>query len=130
MEARTAAVVGSGCAGLAAAHALCKLGWRVTVFEADEHVGGHAHTRSVEGTPVDVGFMVCNRVTYPNMVRAGHLRRAMRRRARVQHIKCNVEGQATWRPVGGFASRGGAPRALHVRLHVVYARSRASACVV
>jgi predicted NAD/FAD-binding protein len=74
---RTAAVVGSGCAGLAAADALAQRGWRVTVFEADAHVGGHAHTRVVEGVPVDVGFMVFNRVTYPNMAR-----RALRGRPR------------------------------------------------
>lgn len=67
---RSVAVVGSGCAGLAAAHALSQAGATVTVYEAASHVGGHAHTRTVEGVPVDVGFMVCNRVTYPNMARA------------------------------------------------------------
>lgn len=64
------AVVGSGVAGLAAAHTLAKSGFRVTVLEADSHVGGHAHTMVVDGTPVDVGFMVFNGVTYPNMARA------------------------------------------------------------
>jgi len=67
----TAVVVGSGAAGLAAAHALAKDGYVVTVLEAAEHVGGHAHTMEVDGVPVDVGFMVFNRVTYPNMVRPG-----------------------------------------------------------
>lgn len=66
------AVVGSGVAGLAAAHALAKGGFRVTVLEADSHVGGHAHTMVVDGTPVDVGFMVFNGVTYPNMASLGH----------------------------------------------------------
>ena len=73
-------IIGSGCTGLAAAHVLCKAGVRVTVLEASSHVGGHAHTLEVEGVPVDVGFMVCNRVTYPNMV-SGR-RRASLRRAR------------------------------------------------
>ena len=72
------AVVGSGCAGLAAAHALSKAGLHVTVFEAASHVGGHAHTVQVEGTAVDVGFMVCNRVTYPNMVRGTNAQRQQR----------------------------------------------------
>ena len=62
-------VVGSGCAGLAAAHALAKAGCRVLLLEAASHLGGHAETLSVEGVPVDVGFMVYNRVTYPNMAR-------------------------------------------------------------
>lgn len=63
------AVVGSGVAGLAAAHKLAQSGFRVTLLEADSHVGGHAHTMAVDGVPVDVGFMVFNGVTYPNMVR-------------------------------------------------------------
>jgi phytoene dehydrogenase-like protein len=67
---RTAAVVGSGCAGLAAAHTLASRGVRVTLFEAASSIGGHADTRQVEGVDVDVGFMVFNRVTYPNMARA------------------------------------------------------------
>jgi cyclopropane-fatty-acyl-phospholipid synthase len=67
---RTAAVVGSGCAGLAAADALASRGVRVTLFEAADRLGGHADTRQVEGVDVDVGFMVFNRVTYPNMARA------------------------------------------------------------
>ena len=67
---KTCAVVGSGCAGLACAHALAKAGVRVTLDESDAQFGGHARTMMVEGVPVDVGFMVCNRVTYPNMVRA------------------------------------------------------------
>ena len=66
---RTAAVVGSGCAGLAAASALASRGVRVTLFEAAPRIGGHADTRQVEGVDVDVGFMVFNRVTYPNMAR-------------------------------------------------------------
>ena len=66
---RRVAVVGSGCSGLAAAYELSCRGAEVTVFESAGHVGGHACTLQVEGVPVDVGFMVCNRVTYPNMVR-------------------------------------------------------------
>ena len=67
--ARTACVVGSGVAGLSAAHSLAEQGFKVTVLEAAAHVGGHAQTLEVDGVPVDVGFMVFNRVTYPNMVR-------------------------------------------------------------
>lgn len=66
------AVVGSGIAGLAAAHALQGEA-RVTLFEAGRHFGGHAHTVDVtlNGVThgVDCGFLVFNHRTYPNLVR-------------------------------------------------------------
>ena len=46
---------------------------KVTLFEASTHLGGHTHTVdiSLDGVtaPVDTGFMVFNRQTYPNLVR-------------------------------------------------------------
>lgn len=69
---RHVAVVGSGIAGLAAAHRLREQA-RVTLFEAGDHFGGHAHTVDVtlEGVThgVDTGFLVFNHRTYPNLVR-------------------------------------------------------------
>ncbi|GJP59725.1 hypothetical protein CLOP_g15100 [Closterium sp. NIES-67] len=63
------AVVGSGVAGLAAAWRLSQQGVQVTVLEKDSHVGGHAFTyRTDDGVDVDLGFMVFNAVTYPNMI--------------------------------------------------------------
>lgn len=66
------AIIGSGIAGLGAAHFL-RHAFDVTIFEADSHIGGHANTVSVrEGDrtwPVDTGFMVFNRITYPHLVR-------------------------------------------------------------
>ncbi|CAL5087453.1 unnamed protein product [Urochloa decumbens] len=71
------AVVGAGVSGLAAAHELARSGGggvRVTVYEKEECLGGHARTVAVEdaaggGTVhLDLGFMVFNRVTYPNML--------------------------------------------------------------
>ena len=66
------AVVGSGIAGLAAAHAL-SADAKVTLFEADNRFGGHAHTVDVtlEGVThgVDTGFLVFNHRTYPNLVK-------------------------------------------------------------
>ncbi|KQJ81717.1 uncharacterized protein LOC100842201 isoform X1 [Brachypodium distachyon] len=65
------AVVGAGVSGLAAAHELCRAGGngvRVTVYEAEERLGGHARTADVDGVQLDLGFMVFNRVTYPNML--------------------------------------------------------------
>lgn len=62
------AIVGSGISGLVCAHQLHRH-HDVTVFEADDRVGGHAHTVEVEvgGRPVavDTGFIVFNRPTYP-----------------------------------------------------------------
>jgi predicted NAD/FAD-binding protein len=66
------AVVGSGIAGLAAAHALRHTA-DVVLFEADSHFGGHAHTVDVtlDGVThgVDTGFLVFNERTYPGLIR-------------------------------------------------------------
>lgn len=65
------AIVGSGVSGLVAAHRLHPH-HEVTVFEADDRLGGHANTVEVdlpEGRfPVDTGFIVCNVPTYPNFL--------------------------------------------------------------
>ena len=64
------AIIGTGIAGLGCAHFLQR-GYDVTVFEQNNYPGGHSNTVMVDepGTgrslPVDTGFMVFNRVTYP-----------------------------------------------------------------
>jgi hypothetical protein len=58
------AIVGGGIAGLGAAHALAGRA-DVTVFEAAPAVGGHVHTVEVDGTPVDLGFIVFSQPSYP-----------------------------------------------------------------
>ncbi|WP_205626610.1 NAD(P)/FAD-dependent oxidoreductase [Thauera humireducens] len=64
------AVIGSGIAGLATAWLLADHA-RVTVFEAGPEAGGHTHTVDVTlgsvSHPVDTGFLVFNRRTYPNL---------------------------------------------------------------
>ena len=64
------AVVGAGIAGLATAWMLSRE-HRVTVFEAGGHAGGHTNTVDVtldgRNHPVDTGFLVFNRRTYPNL---------------------------------------------------------------
>ena len=66
------AIVGSGISGLAAARLLSRT-HAATLFEAEPRLGGHAHTLDVtlDGVthPVDTGFLVFNRATYPNLVR-------------------------------------------------------------
>jgi predicted NAD/FAD-binding protein len=67
---RRVAVVGSGVSGLSSAWLLAH-DHDVTVFEADSRLGGHSHTVTTDGgdaaTPVDVGFIVYNERTYPNL---------------------------------------------------------------
>eukprot|EP00250_Pteridium_aquilinum_P016572 c23167_g1_i1 orf=236-2836(+) len=62
------AVIGSGVTGLVAARTLALAGVQVVVYEKEDNVGGHAHTVEVDGVALDLGFMVFNRVTYPNML--------------------------------------------------------------
>ena len=64
------AVVGSGIAGLSAAWLLSR--WhQVTLFEAENRLGGHTHTVDVtldgQCFPVDTGFLVFNHRTYPEL---------------------------------------------------------------
>lgn len=66
---RSTAVVGSGVAGLTAAYLLRRTD-EVTLYEADDRLGGHAHTHDVTGgdgtvRAVDSGFIVHNARTYP-----------------------------------------------------------------
>ena len=64
------AVIGSGISGLAAAWLLTRQ-HKVTLFEAAGYLGGHTNTVDVhlEGKshPVDTGFLVFNRRTYPHL---------------------------------------------------------------
>ncbi len=64
------AVIGSGISGLSAAWLLSQK-HLVTLFEADQRIGGHSHTVDVSlkdgrRLPVDTGFIVSNTATYAN----------------------------------------------------------------
>jgi predicted NAD/FAD-binding protein len=66
---RTAAVIGSGIAGLTAAHILNRT-HAVTLFESADRPGGHVHTHTVVDSAggkhqIDSGFIVHNDQTYP-----------------------------------------------------------------
>ncbi|MHA7155040.1 NAD(P)/FAD-dependent oxidoreductase [Arthrobacter sp. TMN-50] len=70
---RRIAIVGSGVAGLTAAYVLSRH-HSVTLYEADDRAGGHAHTHQMpmsDGTTsgVDTGFIVHNDRTYPTLLR-------------------------------------------------------------
>ncbi|KAI4368428.1 hypothetical protein MLD38_016985 [Melastoma candidum] len=66
--ARRVAVVGAGVSGLVAAYELASAGVEVSLFEQEDYLGGHARTVTLDGVELDLGFMVFNRVTYPNMM--------------------------------------------------------------
>jgi predicted NAD/FAD-binding protein len=66
------AIIGTGIAGLGCAHFLhrrCDL----ALYEQNDYPGGHTHTIDLaeagRTVPVDTGFMVFNRVTYPLLTR-------------------------------------------------------------
>jgi len=67
------AVIGSGISGLSAAYHLSKK-YHVDLFEKDDHFGGHSYTYDIKETStntkisVDLGFIVFNELTYPNLI--------------------------------------------------------------
>ncbi|KAE9589768.1 putative cyclopropane-fatty-acyl-phospholipid synthase [Lupinus albus] len=62
------AVVGGGISGLVSAYVLAKSGVNVVLYEKEDYLGGHSKTVNADGVDLDLGFMVFNRVTYPNMM--------------------------------------------------------------
>ena len=68
------AVIGSGISGLSAAHFLSKK-YKVDVFEKENHFGGHSYTVEIPKSnsnnliPIDLGFIVFNKINYPNLVK-------------------------------------------------------------
>ncbi|MGP4716615.1 NAD(P)/FAD-dependent oxidoreductase [Psychrobacter sp. T6-6] len=78
------AIIGSGVSGLTCAHYL-GMQHEVTVFEANDYIGGHVNTIDValqdgkkaksaneESSAIDTGFIVFNERTYPNFFRLLH----------------------------------------------------------
>ena len=66
------AIIGSGIAGNVAAYHLHK-DHDITLLEANDYVGGHTHTHTIEWQDrqfsIDTGFIVFNYRTYPNFTR-------------------------------------------------------------
>ena len=68
------AVIGSGISGLSASYYLSKK-YSVDLFEKEDHFGGHSYTvdipiekKSNKKISVDIGFIVFNYSTYPNLI--------------------------------------------------------------
>jgi len=66
------AIIGSGISGLTTAYLLSRH-HHVTMFEANDYLGGHTHTKHVVRNgrtfPVNTGFIVYNDWTYPNFIK-------------------------------------------------------------
>ena len=66
------AIISGGISGLTTAHLLCG-GHEITLFEANDYLGGHTNTPDVthEGVQyaLDTGFIVFNERTYPNFIK-------------------------------------------------------------
>ena len=65
------AIIGSGISGLTCAYLLNRK-HDVTIFEANDYIGGHTHTHNIEidgsNYSIDTGFIVYNERTYPNFI--------------------------------------------------------------
>jgi predicted NAD/FAD-binding protein len=66
------AIIGTGIAGMTTAYLLSQE-HHITIFEANNYIGGHTNTIQVEreygNYAVDTGFIVFNQRTYPNFVK-------------------------------------------------------------
>lgn len=122
---RTVAVVGSGVAGLTAAYRLSRAGVEVALFEADDRLGGHAHTQEAVGrdgraVPLDTGFLVHNERTYPHLVNLfaelGVRTRDSEMSMSVRCDGCGLEYAGARGPVGLFARPDVLVRRRYLRL--------------
>ncbi|MYT75331.1 MULTISPECIES: FAD-dependent oxidoreductase [unclassified Streptomyces] len=122
--ARHTAVIGSGVAGLTAAHVLGRT-HRVTLYEADARLGGHAHTHELTSPDgarhrVDSGFIVHNRATYPNLLRLfaelGVATQESEMSMSVRCEGCGLEYAGARGPGGLFARPRNAVRGPYLRL--------------
>ncbi|MFJ9888747.1 NAD(P)/FAD-dependent oxidoreductase [Streptomyces sp. NPDC091287] len=123
-ERRRTAVVGSGVAGLTAAHVL-RDAHEVTLYEAEDRVGGHAHTHDLTASDgrvhrVDSGFIVHNRRTYPHLLRLfdelGVATQESEMSMSVRCEGCGLEYAGARGPAGLFAQPRSAVRGPYLRM--------------
>jgi phytoene dehydrogenase-like protein len=106
------AIVGGGVSGLVVAHLLHRK-HEVTVFEADERIGGHVSTVGVTAPDgsrhaVDIGFIVFNERTYP-MSRPCPIRLRRRCTARSRDVRMREVAGERGHGAGGGRAPGSLP---------------------
>ncbi|MET7802689.1 NAD(P)/FAD-dependent oxidoreductase [Streptomyces decoyicus] len=125
MERRRIAVVGGGVAGLTAAYVLQQGGCEVSLYEAEDRLGGHAHTHdTVSGdgrvVRVDSGFIVHNERTYPLLLRLfrelGVPTQDSEMSMSVRCEGCGLEYAGARGPAGLFAQPRSALRGRYLRM--------------
>ncbi|MEV5124619.1 FAD-dependent oxidoreductase [Streptomyces decoyicus] len=125
MERRRIAVVGGGVAGLTAAYVLQQGGGEVSLYEAEDRLGGHAHTHdTVSGdgrvVRVDTGFIVHNERTYPLLLRLfrelGVATQDSEMSMSVRCEGCGLEYAGARGPAGLFAQPRSALRGRYLRM--------------
>ena len=97
-DTRRIAVIGSGIAGLTAAHVLQKSA-AVTLYEGADSLGGHADTHEIStaaGRPlaIDTGFIVHNRAHLPDL--AAPLRRTPGVATQESEMSMSVRCEGVW----------------------------------
>ncbi|MFJ8430195.1 NAD(P)/FAD-dependent oxidoreductase [Kitasatospora sp. NPDC094019] len=119
------AVVGAGVSGLTAAFRLHRAGRPVVLFEADDRLGGHAHTQRATGADgrtlaLDTGFLVHNERTYPHLValfrELGVATRESDMSMSVRCDGCGLEYAGARGPGGLIARPGSLARGGYLRL--------------
>ncbi|MFE4536128.1 NAD(P)/FAD-dependent oxidoreductase [Streptomyces scopuliridis] len=123
-ERRRTAVVGGGVAGLTAAYVL-RHAHEVTLYEAEDRLGGHAHTHDVASAGgrvhrVDSGFIVHNERTYPYLLRLfvelGVATEESEMSMSVRCDGCGLEYAGARGPAGLFARPRNALRPSYLRM--------------
>lgn len=118
------AVIGGGVSGLTAAYVLAR-SHEVTLYEADDRLGGHAHTHELKGPDgvvraVDSGFIVHNDRTYPQLIRLfGELGVATRPTTMSLSVRCEgcgLEYAGARGPRGLLARRRSAVNPQYLRM--------------